>query len=603
MIVQESNGTEPEETLAIGISFGNSNSGIAYTTSEGKAEVIANEEGDRQIPSILSYTGGEEFHGTQAKAQLVRNSKNTVAYFRDYIGKEYGLSPKSDGRRLITRSSFDSIDPTPCHASAHPRGHESTVSFSIQDSDSDSPSSVTVSEITTRHIRRLAGSASDYMGKKVNAAVITVPTNFADAQKQALSKAASAAGVDVLQFIPEPVSAVLAYDARPESKQTDKIIVVADLGGTRSDVAIIASRGGMYSILSTSHDYETGGAQLDQVLIDHFAKEFLKKNKNSSDPRQNPRSLAKLKLEAEATKRALSIGATASLSVESMSDGLDFSSTINRTRYDMLASKVFASFTNLIHEAVRKADLDILDINEVILSGGTSHTPRIASNLRSLFPPTTTILSPSTSATAINPSDLAARGAAIQASLIQEIEKEDIEQSTHPMVTVTPHLRRAIGVLVVSENTEKGLFKPLAEAETAVPLRRAGVFAVPNNGGDVIIRVCEGFSEIKVTKPAKKEKGGKQRNGKGGDSEGDEEEDEDESEEEEEDVREKVWKVGTVLADTAIKGVKKGGKVEVSVTVNGDLSVLVTAREVGGKAGAGVRGVVEKPKVVENGSA
>ncbi len=478
------------------------------------------------------------------------------------------------------------------------------MSFSIQDTESEDARDVTVSEITTRHIRRLAASASDYLGKKVNAAVITIPTNFTDAQKQALSEAASAAGVDVLQFIPEPVSAVLAYDARPESKLSDKIVVVADLGGIRSDVAVIASRGGMYSILSTAHDYETGGAQLDQVLVDHFAKEFLKKNKNSSDPRENPRGLAKLKLEAEATKRALSIGATASLSVESLTDGLDFSSTINRTRYDMLASKVFASFTALVQEAVQKADLDILDINEVILSGGTSHTPRIASNLRSLFPPTISILSPSTTTTAINPSDLSARGAAIQASLIQEFDKEDIEQSTHPMVTVTPHLRRAIGVLVVSENPEKGLFKPLAEAETAVPLRRAGEFAVPKNGGDVIIKICEGVSDIKVSKSTLKQKGGKQTNGKVGSDEDDEDvSGEEESEEEQEDVRERVWKVGTVLAETAIKGVKKGGKVEVSVTVNGDLSVLVTAREVGAKAGAGVRGVLEKPRPVENGSA
>ncbi|KAL8853399.1 MAG: hypothetical protein Q9221_001716 [Calogaya cf. arnoldii] len=586
MTAEENNGTDPEETLAIGISFGNSNSGIAYTTAEGKAEVIANEEGDRQIPSILSYIGGEEFHGTQAKAQLVRNSENTVAFFRDYIGKE-----------------FESIDPTPSHASAHPQKHDSTVTFSIQDVGADSPHDVSVSEITTRHIRRLVTSASDYLGKKVNAAVITVPTNFSDAQKEALSKSASAAGVALLQSIPEPVSAVLAYDARPESKISDKLIVVADLGGTRSDVAVIASRGGMYSILSTAHDYSLGGAQLDNVLIDHFAKEFLKKNKSSSDPRSSPRSLAKLRLEAEATKRSLSIGATGSISVESLSDSLDFSSTINRTRYEMLASKVFASFTRLIEEAVRKAELDILDINEVILSGGTSHTPRIASNLSSLFPPSTTILSPSTSTTAINPSDLAARGAAIQASLIQEFDKEDIEQSSHPMVTVTPHLSRAIGVLVVSENVDKGVFKPLAAAETAVPLRRAGEFAVPRDGGDVIIKVCEGVSQIKVSKPAVKPKGGKTTNGKAASDDEDDLSDEDESEDEPEDVREKIWKVGNVLAETAIKGVKKGGKVEVSVTVNADLTILVTAREVGGKAGNGVRGHLEKPKLTENGSA
>ena len=170
-------------------------------------------------------------------------------------------------------------------------------------------------------------------------------------------------GIEVLQMISEPTAAILAYDARPEAKQKDKVIVLADLGGTRTDVAVVASRGGMYSILSTIHDYEFAGSQLDQVLIDHFAKEFIKKNKK--DPRENSKSLAKLKLEAEATKKALSLGANASCSVESLADGIDFSSTINRTRYEMLAGKVFGHFTRLIEETVKKADLDVLDVDEV----------------------------------------------------------------------------------------------------------------------------------------------------------------------------------------------------------------------------------------------
>lgn len=266
-------------------------------------------------------------------------------------------------KTLTRASSFDSIDPTPCHASAHPQKHESAIAFSIQDTELESQNTVTVSEITTRHIRRLASSASDFMGKKINAAVISVPTNFTKEQRDALAKAAKAADVDVLQMISEPTAAVLAYDARPEAELKDKIIVIADLGGTRSDIAIIASRGGLYSILASTHDYETAGAQLDQLLVDHFAKEFIKKNK--TDPRQNPRSLAKLKLEAEATKKALSLGGNASCSVESLADGVDFASTINRTRYELLAGKVFGSVTRIIEETVRKADLDILDVDEV----------------------------------------------------------------------------------------------------------------------------------------------------------------------------------------------------------------------------------------------
>ncbi|MCJ1232120.1 Hsp70 protein that interacts with Zuo1p [Varicellaria rhodocarpa] len=580
MSAEEDNGVTvtPPERYAVGFSFGNSNSSIAHTSGDGKAGVIANEEGDRQIPSILSYIEGEEYHGTQAKTQLVRNSKNTVAYFRDLLGK-----------------SFDSIDPTPCHASAHPQKHDSTIAFTIQDSESEKENTVTVSEITTRHIRRLALSASDFLGKQVNSAVITVPTNFTDQQKNALEKAAKDAGVEVLQFISEPVAALLAYDARPEAKLEDRIIVVADLGGTRSDIAVIASRGGMYSILATAHDYEFAGVHLDQVLIDHFAKEFIRKNK--TDPRENQRSLAKLKLEAEATKKALSLGANASISIESLADGIDFSSTINRTRYELLSNKIFMGFSRLIQGAVTKAELDILDISQVILSGGTSHTPKIASLLQSVFPSSTTILSPSTFPAAINPSDLSARGAAIQASLVQEFDLEDITQSAHPMVTVTPHLKHAIGVLVVSDNQEKGVFKPLLEAETAVPARRTAQFATPREGGDVIVKICEGLRHIKVTKPTLKTK----TNGKATVADADSDDsDVDSDESEEEEVREKVWKVGKVLSEAAIRGVKKGGKVEIMVNVGADMGVQTTAREVGGKGG--VRGSLEKVPV-ENGSA
>ena len=201
------------------------------------------------------------------------------------------------------------------------------------------------------------------MGQQVNAVVITVPTNFTEEQKQALEESAKAAGVEVLQFISEPVAVALAYDARPETEQQDKVLVVADLGGIRSDIAVIASRGGMYSVLATAHDYEFAGQNLDQVLIDYFAKEFIKKNK--TDPREDPRGLAKLKMECEATKKALSLGTNATISIESLADGIDFGSTINRTRYELLANKVFGGIARLIEGTIKKAELDVLDIDQV----------------------------------------------------------------------------------------------------------------------------------------------------------------------------------------------------------------------------------------------
>ncbi|KAK6369722.1 uncharacterized protein PV06_01922 [Exophiala oligosperma] len=567
-------GASPEH-YAIGISFGNSYSSIAHISGEGKVEVIANEEGDRQIPSILSYVGGEEFHGTQAKSQLVRNSKNTIAYYRDFVGKDY-----------------KAIDPTPCHASAHPIESNGQISFSVQEKEDGEQSTLSVAEVSTRHLRRLQNSASDFTGKTVNAAVVAVPSDTSEEQKAALTKAAAAINVEILQFIPEPVAALLAYDSRSFDAASDKTVVVADFGGNRSDVAVIASRGGMYSILATAHDYELGGSQLDQVLVDHFAKEFEKKHK--SDPRKNERSLAKMKLESEAVKKTLSQSASATFSVESLADGIDFRSTVNRSRYEILALKTFSRFTRLIEEAIKKADLDVLDIDEVVLSGGTSHTPKIAKNIEAFFPETTQVLAPATSATALNPSELSARGAALQASLIQEFDKEDIDQSTHEMVTVTPHLTAAIGYQVTGQPTSS--LSVIIPPDTAVPARRTKV--IEGLEGDVLLRISEGEREIKVTQaeaPPKPETNGAK------DVEDDDDDSDMDEDDEPEEIREKVWKPKKALAEFVFKGLKKGSKVEVMVDVDGELAVSITARPVGGKGG--VRGEVKAPQVTSNGKA
>ena len=586
--------SQESSRIAIGLAFGNSNSSIAYTSqTEGKAEVIANEEGDRQIPSILSYVAGEEFQGTHAKEQIARNPRNTIAFWRDFLGKGFG-----------------DVDPSNCHASAHPVEMDGGqgVGFEVQEHDvvegeaEGKKSTLSVSEVTTRHLRRLAKSASDYLGKSVNAAVITVPYDFTDAQKAALTSAAQAAGIEVLQFIPEPVAALLGHDAKIQQagEQTqpqhhDRTIIVADLGGTRSDVAVIASRGGMYTTLSTAHDYELGGATLDKVLVEHAAKAFVKQyGRAGADPRTNERSLAKLTIEAEAVRKALSLGASASFSVESLSDGIDFSLSVNRSRFELLANKTLMSFTRLIESAVQKADLDVLDIDTILLAGGASHTPKIAANLASRFPATTTIISPSTDPHALNPSELTARGAAIQASLIQGFEHQDIEDSTEAVVTVTPHLSQAIGLVTGKEGEES--FALIVEPDTPVPVRRTAQITVPA-GGDVLVRLAEGVHHISVSQAEKAA-----TNGAGGKA--DDDDDSEDEDDEPEEVRSKVFKAGKVLAEAGLRGVKKGAKVEVQVSVAGDLGVTVVVREVGaGAQKGGVRGSVEGTGVAQNGSA
>ena len=177
------------------------------------------------------------------------------------------------------------------------------------------------------------------------------------------------------------------------------------------------------------------------------------------------------------------------------------------------------------------------------------------------------------------------RGAAIQASLIQEFDTEDIEQSTHPMVTVTPHLSHAIGILIGSPEDKEDIFRPLLEAETAVPARRVVNFAAPKAGGDVLVKFCEGIREIKIYKSEPK----KATNGK----RAEDDDSDDDSEGEDHEIKQKAWKVGKMLAEVAVRNVGKGKKIEVMANVAGDLSVQLTAREVGGKGG--VRGGLEKP--------
>jgi molecular chaperone DnaK (HSP70) len=209
--------------------------------------------------------------------------------------------------------------------------------------------------------------------------------------------------------------------------------------------------------------------------------------------------------------------------------------------------------------------------------------------LQSVFPEATAILAPATSATAINPSELSARGAAVQASLVQEFDKEDIDQSTHPMVTVTPHLHNAIGVQIVSKGDE-GAFAVMIAPDSAMPVRRTSLFKAP--AGDILVRVCEGEREIKVTKPEKPQTNGVK---------GSDDEDSDVDDDEEEDIRERVWKAKKTLAEFALKDLKKGGKIEVMVNVGADMALSITAREAGGKGG--IRGNIDAPEVVENGKA
>jgi hypothetical protein len=165
------------------------------------------------------------------------------------------------------------------------------------------------------------------------------------------------------------------------------------------------------------------------------------------------------------------------------------------------------------------------------------------------------------------------------------------------MCVVTPHVTKAIGVLVVSDDIDRGIFTPLIEREMAIPCRRTGHFTAPKAGGDVLIKVCEGIRDIKTMTQEKAKTNGR----KDDDNDSDDDDDDDDEDEEPEVVREKIWKVGSILAEAVVKGVGKGGKVEVTLDVSADMTMSIATREVGSKSG--VRGKIGMGEVKENGNA
>lgn len=542
----------------IGIAYGNSTSSIAFE-KDGKVDVIANQDGDRAIPSVISYVGSDEFHGQQAKNQLIRNPKNTVAYFRDFIGKP-----------------FADVDPTYCHASAHPLELNGAASFSVVTSDEEgaAPVQLSVSDVTTRHLYRLRESAADFIGKKIDGAVIAVPTDFTDAQKKALVAAAAAADLKIMQVINEPSAALLGHVAARSANKTgtleSKVILVLDIGGTRTDGAVTTNRGGVFTILATQHDYELGGSKLDDALMEFFAKEFEKTH--GVDPKKEARAVAKLRAESEAVKKTLSNTTSATFAVESLASGIDFHTSINRLRFELTARPVFNAIAAFVESLVKKAGLDVLDIDEVLLAGGSAFVPKVASTVASVFDEKTRVVAPSTDVKAVNPNELTARGAALQASLISIYEQAEIEESQQAVATVAPHLAKPIGVKVEGGSE----FVTVIEANTPLPFRTTVTLPTALDADAVLIGVYEGESEIVVEKLEKAK------------VEADEEDSWSEDEEDEE-VRTLVVKPGKKLAEAGLSGITKGSKVEVQFNITRELKLQVAAREVK-QGGVAVRG-------------
>jgi molecular chaperone DnaK (HSP70) len=522
----------------IGITFGNTSSSIAVAGADGKVDVIANPDGDRSIPSALSYIGDDEYHGSQAEARLIRNPENTIVNFRDYIGKK-----------------FHEIDAT--HTTgAKPKEINGEISYEI--TNDGKTEVLTVHEVAKRHFKQLKLAAEDFIGKDIEGVVLTVPTDFTEHQREEITKIAEDAGLKVSQLINEPSAALIAHLSAEEDRLSqDKLYVVADFGGIRTDGAVIAVRGGVLTILATAHEYGLGGDKLDASLSEFFAKEFEKKTK--ANPRTNARSLAKLKAESIVVKKTLSNVQTSTCSIESLADGFDFHTSINRLRYELAARDPLSKMTAFVEKVISKAGLEALDIDEVLLVGGAAHTPKLASNISYLFPETTKIIAPSLDSKALNPAELVALGAALQASLIESFDESEIKESLQPIVVNTQHLSKPIGI-----KDAEGKFQAILVAETAYPIKKS-IEVTNGDAASVVVELYEGARTVKETviEPEPVE----------------DSEEEDSEEEEPEVKREVVYECGDKLAELSLKDLKPNAKLEVTVNITQNGVLHLSGRE------------------------
>ena len=236
-------------------------------------------------------------------------------------------------------------------------------------------------EISAIILIKMKEIAEAYLGRDVKHAVITVPAYFYDSQRQATKDARLIAGLDVLRIINEPTAAAIAYGM--DKKQGEKNIIVFDLGGGTFDVSLLTIDNGVFEVVATSGDTHLGGEDFDQRLTEHFVKIF--KKKHNLDVKADARAMQKLKSEVEKAKRDLSSVHQTKISIEKLMDGLDFSETITRARFEELCNVLFKKTLQPVQQVLDDAGMKKTDIDEVVLVGGSTRIPKIQQLIKDFF--------------------------------------------------------------------------------------------------------------------------------------------------------------------------------------------------------------------------
>ncbi|KAM9979095.1 hypothetical protein ACTFIZ_000427 [Dictyostelium cf. discoideum] len=442
---------------SMGIDLGTTYCCVAICNDKGRLEIIANDQGNKTTPSFISFNNRECLIGDDAMNQVAMNPTNTIFDAKRLIGRKFSDSVVQSDMKLWPFKVIANKDDDRPLIQVDFKGE--TKTFSPE-------------EISSMVLSKMKEIVEQYLGEPVTNAVITVPAYFNDRQRQATKYAGTISNLNVLRIINEPTATAIAYGLHRRGIDDMKVLII-DLGGGTFDVSLLNIEDGIYEILLSGGDNHLGGEDFNNRLVNHFIDEF--KLKYKKDITNDQRAIFRLRTACERVKRTLSISSLASIEIDSLYDGIDFYSTITRTRFEELCSDLFHYCIDHVEKILNKCKLDKSLVDEIVLAGGSIQIPKIQRMIKEYF-------NGKELNNSFDPDEVVAYGAAVQARVI--LGKDSIFNQLI-FLNVTP--------LSMGIETVGGIMTNLVERNTPIPFKKIQTFSTQyDNQTNVLIQVYQG---------------------------------------------------------------------------------------------------------------